>query len=146
MNYIIDTCVVSELIKPFPCEAVVEWINQQEEATLYLSVITLGEIQKGISKLPENTKKANLQSWLDTELKWRFGNRVLSVDHVVAKEWGSIQGTSEKSGRKMPVVDCLIAATARVHSMAVVTRNIVDMKIPGLEIINPWDMLQVSTD
>ena len=139
MNYILDTCVISELVKPLPNENVLEWIEKQSEDNLYLSVITIGEIQKGISKLPESNKKTNLQTWLDNDLKFRFESRILPIDEKIAKEWGKIQGISEKAGNKIPVIDSMIAATGLFHKMVIVTRNINDMQISGLEIFNPWN-------
>lgn len=127
------------MIKPLPNQTVLEWIEKQNEDALYLSVITIGEIQKGISKLPESPKKSNLQSWLDNDLKFRFEGRILPIDEEIAKEWGFIQAISEKAGNKIPVIDAFIAATGLFHKMSVVTRNIDDMRIPGLAIINPWD-------
>ena len=139
MNYILDTCVISELVKPLPNENVLEWIEKQSEDNLYLSVITIGEIQKGISKLPESNKKTSLQTWLDNDLKIRFESRILPIDEKIAKEWGKIQGISEKAGNKLPVIDSMIAATGLFHKMTIVTRNIDDMQISGLEIFNPWN-------
>lgn len=139
MNYILDTCVISELVKPLPNENVLEWIEKQSEDNLYLSVITIGEIQKGISKLTESNKKTNLQTWLDNDLKFRFESRILPVDEKIAKEWGKIKGISEKAGNKIPVIDSMIAATGLFHKMVIVTRNINDMQISGLEIFNPWN-------
>lgn len=140
MNYILDTCVISEMVKPSPNPKVLEWMGQQNEDQLYLSVLTIGEIQKGISKLPDNLKKTNLQSWLDIDLKSRFENRMLPIDEEVAKTWGAIQSMAEKSGRKIQVIDSLIAATGLVHQMVVVTRNTGDMpSLPGLTIFNPWE-------
>jgi len=140
MSYILDTCVISEMVKPSPHRNVLEWMGQQNEDVLYLSVLTIGEIQKGISRLPDNLKKTNLQSWLDIDLKCRFENRLLPIDEEVSKIWGTIQAMAEKSGRKIPVIDSLIAATGLVHQMAVVTRNSSDMpSLPGLTIFNPWE-------
>lgn len=139
MNYILDTCVISELVKPLPNENVLEWIEKQSEDNLYLSVITIGEIQKGISKLPKSNKKTSLQTWLDNDLKFRFESRILPIDEKIAKEWGKIQGVSEKSGNKIPVIDGMIAATGLFHKMTIVTRNIDDMQISGIEIFNPWN-------
>lgn len=139
MNYILDTCVISELVKPAPHKAVVDWIETQLEDSLYLSVITIGEIQKGISKLSASSKKTRLQAWLDHELKDRFEGRILSIDETIAKEWGRIQALAEKSGNKIPVIDSMIAAIGFFHKMTIVTRNIDDMRIPGLALLNPWD-------
>lgn len=138
MNYILDTCVISELIKPKADPRVCSWVEEQNDNHLYLSVITLGEIQKGVSKLEEGVKKSKLQVWLDTELVLRFEGRILGIDDQICKMWGKILAQSEQKGKPLPVIDAMIAATALVNHMAVVTRNINDMTAPDLMLINPW--------
>jgi len=139
LSWLLDTCVISELIKPRPRPSVVSWLSSQEEEHLFLSSITLGEIQKGVSKLPESLKRSGLQEWLDLELTARFKGRILGIDSSVAKKWGEIQALSERSGIKMPVVDSLIAAIAMVHDLTVVTRNIHDLEPSGVRLFNPWE-------
>lgn len=141
MNYILDTCVISELIKPKTDPRVCSWVEEQNDNHLYLSVITLGEIQKGVSKLEEGVKKSKLQVWLDTELVLRFEGRILGIDDQICKMWGKILAQSEQKGKSLPVIDAMIAATALVNHMAVATRNINDMTAPDLMIINPWESL-----
>jgi hypothetical protein len=131
--------VISELIKPKAEPVVCSWVDEQNDNHLYLSVITLGEIQKGIAKLGDGTKKSKLQAWLDTELVYRFEGRVLGIDDQTCKMWGKILAQSELKGKPLPVIDAMIAATALVNHMAVATRNITDMTVPGLMIINPWN-------
>ncbi len=138
MNYLLDTCIVSELIKKLPQPSVVDWIQQQDEERLYLSVITLGEIQKGVSQLLESHRKRGLQEWPDIDLRRRFSDRLLDVTPRVAMLWGQIQGEGSRLGRTPPSVDSLIAATALTFDAAVVTRNEADMKGSGVRIINPW--------
>lgn len=139
MKYLLDTCVVSELSKPKPNSKVVSWITSHEEDNFYLSSITIGEIQRGISRLPESEKKTRLQEWLDDELINRFGGRIVGIGLNESKEWGRIQALAEKSGKKMPVFDGLIAAIGLVHGMAVVTRNENDMTASGVSMVNPWN-------
>ena len=139
MNYILDTCVISELIKPKADTRVCSWIEEQNDNHLYLSVITLGEIQKGVAKLDEGVKKSTLQAWLDVDLVLRFEGRILPIDEQTCKIWGKILADSEQKGKSLPVIDAMIAATALINHMAVVTRNIKDMMVPDLTIINPWD-------
>lgn len=139
MNYLLDTCIISELIKPKPNSKVIKWLRSCREESLFLSSLTIGEIQKGISKLPESRKKNELQTWLDAELALRFDRRILGVDIAVAKKWGDIQASSELAGNKMPVVDSLIASIGIVHDLTVVTRNTADMKPSGVRLLNPWD-------
>lgn len=139
MNYILDTCVLSEMVKPDPAKLVIEWICEQDENNLYLSVITIGEIQKGISKLPQSHKKKELQNWLQVDLRDRFNGRILAIDDQVAIAWGTIQATAECNGSPIPSIDGLIAATGISHNMTIVTRNIHDMAPSGATLFNPWD-------
>jgi predicted nucleic acid-binding protein len=138
LNYLLDTCVVSELIKPKPEKAVLEWIGCQAEDRLYLSVLTLGELEKGIAKVRDERRKQKLRHWVDHDLQQRFAGRWLAVDGAVARQWGRLQGEAEASGRKMPVVDGLIAATAIQFGYTVVTRNTVDLVASGAAIVTPW--------
>ena len=138
MNFLLDTCVISELVKPKPNSKVTKWISSCPEETLYLSTLTIGEIQKGITILPDSRKKDQLQKWLDHDLMKRFDRRIVGIDTKVSQKWGEIQAQTEKKGVKMPVVDSLIAATGLVHDMTVVTRNADDMKSSNVNIFNPW--------
>ncbi len=139
MNYLLDTCVLSELVKPAADEKVTSWISDNLEETIHLSVITIGEVQKGITKLPACTKKNQLQSWLDNDLIERFENRIVPIDQKVARMWGVILAQEEKKGRQIPAIDGLIAATCLVYDMTVVTRNVSDMQVDGLSVFNPWE-------
>lgn len=138
MKYLLDTCLISELIKRKPSPHVLRWLEKQDETALYLSVLTIGEIQKEISKLPDNPKKLELQSWVSNELVARFEGRILSVDVEVAAVWGKLLGSAEKQGRKLPVMDSLIAATANTHNLTVITRNTRDMERCQASVFNPW--------
>ena len=139
MKYLIDTCIVSELIKTKPSKKVVEWVSFENEENFYLSALTIGEIQKGISKLADSKKKEKLQSWITIDLKDRFTGRILDIDLEVAQKWGEMQGNAEKKGQVMPAIDALIAATAVCHGLTVVTRNIQDMQHSGARLFNPWE-------
>jgi predicted nucleic acid-binding protein len=139
LKYLLDTCVISALIKPHQNEKVVKWIQEKEEDDLFLSVLTIGEIHKGIAKLPESKKKRSLSKWVEEDLKKRFSGRVLDITEEIAIQWGEIQGESEKKGKKMPVIDSLIAAAAIKEDLTVVTRNTKDMENSGCKIINPWE-------
>jgi predicted nucleic acid-binding protein len=138
LNYLLDTCVISELIKPKPNSKVIKWLRSCRDESLFLSSLTLGEIQKGISRLPNSRKKIKFQNWLDSELIQRFDERVLGIDFKVAQKWGEIQASSEIAGIKMPVIDSLIASIGIVFDMTVVTRNTADMKNSGVRLFNPW--------
>ena len=138
-GYLLDTCVISELIRAEPSRKVIAWIDGQDEEKLHLSAITLGEIEKGISKLAEGRKKIELQAWLAVELLERFSGRILGITTEVARCWGAMLGESEKKGRSLPVVDALIAATAITHGLIVVSRNTTDMSGSGATLLDPWE-------
>ncbi len=139
MSYLIDTCCISELVKKKPNPNVVKWFADQDELSMYLSVITFGELRKGIEKLPDSKKKKELIRWIKEELTQRFKNRVLSIDMEEVNKWGEILATAEKNGKPLPAIDSLIAVTAQVHNLSVVTRNTQDMEGSGVEVINPWN-------
>ena len=137
-GYLLDTCVISELIRAEPSQKVMAWIDGQEEQNLHLRVITLGEIEKGIAKLAEGGKKMHLQAWLADELMARFNGRIFGITTEVARYWGAMLGESEKKGGSLPVVDALIAATAITNGLIVVTRNTADMSGSGATLLDPW--------
>jgi predicted nucleic acid-binding protein len=110
VSFLLDTSVISELVKKNPRRQVVDWIDGQEESTLFLSALTVGELEKGIAKLPASARKRKLLSWVRRDLAERFGGRLLPIDVRVAARWGAITGESEKRGRPLPVIDSLIAA------------------------------------
>ena len=138
MKYLLDTCVISELIRSQPVPAVVEWLKQQTEHDLFLSTLTFGEIEKGIEKAASSGRKKKLTLWVEHDLKQRFENRIIPVDLAVATKWGRVQGACEKKGLPMPAIDGLIAASALVYQCVVVTRNIEDMRQSGVGLLNPW--------
>jgi len=139
VKYLLDTCLVSELVKKKPNPAVVSWLDEQDEQKLFLSVLNLGELQKGISKLPNGTKKEELQAWVALDLVERFTGRILEIDLETALCWGRLQGDVEQTGEKLPVMDSLIAATAAAHGLVVVTRNVRDIERCGVRVCNPWE-------
>jgi len=139
VSFLLDTCVLSELARPRPSSTVVKWIEQRSESTLHLSALTLAEIQRGISKLPQARKRRQLERWLFDELAEQFAGRILPVDAAVAPTWGRVQARAEKQGRRVPVIDGLIAATGIANDLIVVTRNGEHMAPTGAEIVDPWD-------
>jgi toxin FitB len=138
MSYLIDTCCISELVKKKPNPNVVKWFADQDELSMYLSVISFGELRKGIEKFPDSKKKKELNRWVKEDLNQRFKNRVLNITLVEVNKWGEILAAEEKDGRQLPAIDSLIAATAHVYDLSVVTRNTKDMEGSGVEVINPW--------
>ena len=138
MKYLIDTCVIGEVVKPKPSIKVLSWLKKQKESKLYISVLTLGEISKGIEKVKDEKRKKELHLWLTDDLQERFTGRILPVNEQVAMTWGQVQGKAELRGKSMPAIDGLIAATALVFNMIVVTRNTSDMEESGVVLLDPW--------
>ena len=138
VSFVLDTCVLSELLRPRPELAVVGWVRSQPEDFLYLSALTLGELEKGVVKVQNEARRQKLRHWIDHDLARRFAGRILDVDSGVASLWGKLQGRSELAGKKMPVLDGLIAATALHHGFSVVTRNVRDMRASGVDVVDPW--------
>jgi toxin FitB len=140
VNFLLDTCLISELVKKEPNGAVVAWLDGRDEQSLFLSALTIGELQKGISKLSGGVRKDGLQAWVEHDLVERFAGRILSVDLEAALVWGKLQGETEQKGVKLPVMDSLIAATAIAHGLIVVTRNVSDMERCNAKVFNPWSV------
>ena len=139
MKYLLDTCIISELIKKSPSSKLIRWFSNIEENQLFISVLTIGEIHKGIEKLPSSKKKNKLHKWVNHDLKERFNNRILDFDLKTATIWGKMQAYSEMQGKSMPAIDGQIAATGMRYDLIVVTRNIKDMEISGVMLLNPWN-------
>ena len=140
MKYILDTCVLSELVKNRPEKKVQKWIEECDEELLYLSVLTIGEIQKGIVRLKDKTKRNTIQRWLDSDLRERFAERILPIDEDTILTWGIMQGESEVKGLPIPTIDGLIGATALTHNLTVVTRDEKDIARTGARVLNPWKL------
>lgn len=138
MSFLLDTCALSELTKKPPNEGFIRWIANQEEYHLYLSVLTIGEITKGIKKLNDDSKQAHLQQWIEQELVGRFQHRLLPINIEICERWGTLLGEAERVGIKIPAIDALIASTAYVHNLKIVTRNVNDFEKCKIGIVNPW--------
>ena len=138
-RYLLDTCVISEYIRKQPEMEVIRWLDRQPEENLFISVITIGEIRKGIVKIessqPEKYQK--LDEWL-YKLIQRFEPRIITLDRKILLRWGNLSGKSERLGRKLPVIDSLIAATAINHQLTLVTRNESDFSSIDVPLYNPW--------
>lgn len=143
MNYLLDTCVISELVKPVPNPGVVSWLGSVPSERLFLCTLTLGEIRKGLTKLPESKRKEQLTAWLDTLLE-NYQDRLYSIDTTVAQNWGILQGNAEKNGTPMSSIDGLIAATAYTYNLTLVTRNVTDFHAGALPIMNPWNIRKTT--
>lgn len=138
-GYLIDTNCISEVMKPAPAKEVLKWFSSTNESALYLSVLTLGELHKGISLLPQKKLKQVLLSWLQQDLQIRFAGRFLPVDQNTAEKWGMIAAQSKLSGLPIGTTDGLIAATALANDLVLVTRNVKHFKNYVMAIHNPWD-------
>jgi toxin FitB len=138
-GFLIDTNVISELVKPRPEANVTTWIEATDESLLYLSVLTFGEIRRGIGVLPQSRRRANLEAWLDKDLRARFENRILSIDQEVADRWGLLTAAARNSGVVLPVIDGLLAATALEHNLTLVTRDTGQIPSMGVAVFNPWE-------
>jgi predicted nucleic acid-binding protein len=138
VSWLLDTCVVSELVRPRPKASVVKWVRERDERELFLSVITIGELEKGIAKLGASKRRAALEQWVRQDLAARFRDRLLAIDANVAARRGAMAGASEARGQPLPVIDSLIAATSLQHDLVVVTRNTQDLERCGARCVDPW--------
>ena len=139
MNYLLDTCVLSEFTCREPEEKIIRWVDSIDEEKIFISVITLGEIQRGAERLPESARKTELLVWMNTALSERLAGRMLPLDASTMLLWGSLTARLERLGQPLPVMDSLIAATALQHSLIIATRNLADFSITGVQVINPWE-------
>jgi predicted nucleic acid-binding protein len=137
VSYLLDTCVVSEATKPRPDPRVLAWLEHADPESLFLSVITLGEIEKGIERLGTGRRKRELRRWFE-RVRAEAADRVLAVDDPVALEWGRLLGRAERRGDVLPAIDALLGATAIVHGLTVVTRNSSDIGRTGAAVFDPW--------
>lgn len=135
MSYLIDTNVISELARVRPSRQVAAWFDGTPDDTLYLSVLSLGEIRHGVEKLEEGGRKEKLRLWLERDLPAWFQDRLLPVSMDTAHRWGRLLSGASRS---IPAVDSLLAATALEHGLRMVTRNVDDFQFPGLIVVNPW--------
>jgi len=138
-GFLLDTIIVSELVKPKPEANVTEWVQNIDESLLYLSVLTLGEIRRGIAALPQSRRRATLEAWLDKDLRARFEGRILVIDQEVADRWGLLTSAARNSGMVLPVIDGLLAATALEHNLTLVTRDTGQIPSMGVAVFNPWE-------
>jgi len=139
LKYLLDTCVISELVKPAPSRKVVDWLNKLPSEALFLCAITIGEVRKRLTKLPDSNKKERLTVWLNTLLE-EYKERILPIDLMVCENWGVLQGNAEKAGTPMSSIDGLIAATTYTHNLTLSTRNEEDFIPSNIPIINPWKL------
>lgn len=135
MSFLIDTNVLSELVRKKPNQAVVQWFKAIPDDTLFISVLTIGELRKGVESVKDNKRKLKLKSWLEHDVNIWFDQRVLNITQPVAERWGRI---CAEARRPLPVIDSLLAAQALQHDLSIVTRNHGDFEFQGLDVVNPW--------
>lgn len=138
-GFLLDTNVISELMKPRPSRKVIAWVEGTAEALMHLSVITIGEVRKGIDLLDDaDPRRAALQGWLDRDVRIRFAGRLLAFDDGVAERWGQLEALAKKRRLTLPTVDAQLAATALHHGLTFVTRNTIDIAPTGVPVFDPW--------
>jgi toxin FitB len=137
-GFLLDTNVPSELTRPKPDPHVEQWLDNADDELLFLSVVSLGEIFKGLTILPESKRRSQLQQWIDDTLRPWFGGRILPVTEAIAERWGVLAGDCHLRGKALKVADGLIAGTALEHDLIVVTRNVKDFADLGVGVFNPW--------
>lgn len=140
MNYLLDTNVISELIARVPNQKVADWIDSLAPETVYLSVITIGELRKGIEKLAPSRRKDELTVWLENDLLLRFVEQLVTITVDVMLVWGELTGRLEREGKPIAAIDSLIAASALEGNYALVTRNEDDFQFTDVPLINPWKL------
>lgn len=136
MSYLLDTNVISEIVKTNPNKSVIDWFKSVPDEALFISVLTLGEIRKGTEAINDLKRKEKLRLWLEIELPRWFGERILDIDQFIADRWGRLQCEMK---RPIPAIDSLIAATALQHDLRLVTRNVKDFQYPSLQVLCPWN-------
>lgn len=139
MSYLLDTSVISELVAPHPDPGVTNWVESLEPASVFLSVITIGELKRGIEKLADSRRKKRLADWLTGDLLIRFGEHILPIHVPVILTWGALVARMKASGKPMAAIDSLIAATAEESGLTLVTRNVRHFVATGVSLFNPWD-------
>ena len=138
MSFLLDTNVISEWVKPEPDPQVVAWLNEADEDRVFLSVGSLAEVRRGVELMPAGRRRDRLASWLTDDLPVRFEGRILGVDGRIADAWGIVMARGQKAGINVGTLDALFAATAEVHGLTLVTRNLKHFLKLGIRLLNPW--------
>ena len=138
-GFLLDTNCASELVRIKPEPRVMEWMEATDEGLLYVSVLTLGEIRKGLAGLAQGKRRTQLETWLEVELQARFWGRILAIDASVADRWGLLAAQAKGRGMSLPIIDGLLAATALHHNLTVVSRNASDFTNAQVQVLNPWE-------
>lgn len=138
VSYLLDTNVVSEWVRPRPAASVVAWLAEANEDDVFISVCTLTELRFGVAAMPKGKRRDGLDQWLRADLPVRFDRRIIAIDMAIADAWGELQARITRKGRAIGPMDGLIAATAEVHGLTVVTRNTRHFEAAGVSLLNPW--------
>ena len=138
MRFLLDTCVLSDTIGKQPNEGLRQWLLQADPATTFLSVVSLGEIQRGIERKPASKRRTELERWFSQQILPQSVGRIFSIDLDTMQTWSHMMANLERKGRPMPLMDSLIAATALTHDLMIVTRNVGDFEPTGVRVLNPW--------
>jgi predicted nucleic acid-binding protein len=138
-GFLLDTNCISELVRNRPEPSVLKWIDAADESLLYLSVLTLGEIRRGVAGLPQSRRRSQLEAWLEVDLQARFAGRILPIDAAVADRWGLLAAEAKRRGRTISSIDGLLAATAMEHNLTIVSRNVTDFTNTQAAVLNPWE-------
>jgi predicted nucleic acid-binding protein len=139
VTYLLDTNVVSEWVKPRPNGNVIAWLAEASEDEIFISVCTFAELRFGVASMARGKRRDHLDEWLRSDLPVRFDRRIVGIDVSIAVAWGDIQARARKKGRPVGPMDGLIAATAEVHEMTIVTRNTKHFEAVGVPLLNPWN-------
>ena len=137
-GFLLDTNCISEVVRKKPDPLVLHWLDAADESILYLSVLTLGEIRKGVAGLPQSRRQTLLETWLELDLKSRFSGRILPIDRFIADRWGLLSAEAKRRGKSLSAIDGLLAATALHHNLTIISRNVDDFSGTQVPILNPW--------
>lgn len=138
-GFLLDTNCISEAVRVRPDPNVENWVRAADQTLLYLSVLTLGEIRKGLAGLAQGVRRTRLETWLEIEIHARFSGRILPIDAAIADRWGLLAADAKRLGKPLSTVDALLTATALHHNLTIVTRNVADFTDLSVSILNPWE-------
>ena len=138
-GFLLDTNIPSEAARSRPNPNVAAWVNGQENSTLFLSAVSIGELRRGFALLPQGEQRSRLEQWFETDVLLWFGERILPLTKEVADRWGQLDAACQLRGTPANTADGMIAATALEHGLTVVTRNVKDFAGMGVAVLNPWE-------
>ena len=139
-GFLLDTNCISEVVRKKPDPRVLQWLDATDESILHLSVLTLGEIRKGIAGLAQSRRQTLLETWLELDLKSRFSGRILPIDTFIADRWGLLSAEAKRRGKSLSAIDGLLAATALHHNLTIVSRNVDEFSGTQVPVLNPWTL------